>query len=156
MKRRVAPLAALLLFSLLVALLGCQSKENDTPVTSWSSDTISDVTDSSPAETTEQIEYRDGAMYRGGVFEGQGYGKNTSVPIRVQITIDQDEIIDITVLSQSDDSFKFDPAFEKLRSALLGTHTVSEVGDMELVSGATLSSKGIVSAVKDALMKASQ
>ena len=82
-----------------------------------------------------------------GTFIGVGYGYNG--PIKVSISIKNGVIYDARVISHSDDY----PYFTWAKSVL--NKVINGSSNIDTVSGATVSSRGILNAVKDALRKAS-
>lgn len=93
-------------------------------------------------QTTPQIKYVDG------IYEGQGTGKNPG--IKVSVTIKDDKIKDITIISSNDNSDYFDEAAAVIPKSIIEAQDTN----VNTVSGATLSSKGIIKAVEYALSKA--
>lgn len=83
-----------------------------------------------------------------GTFEGTGQGKHG--PITVQITTSTEGIDGIEVLSHSESPVMSENALEILPAKIIATQNVN----VDAVSGATLTSMGILSAVADALGKA--
>ncbi len=84
-----------------------------------------------------------------GTYIGTGTGLNGT--IRVRVTVKNHVLTDIKVLSHSEDS----PYFENAMS-VIGRILSSGNGNVETVSGATYSSRGIIDAVKDALRQAKE
>ena len=82
-----------------------------------------------------------------GTFIGVGRGYNG--PIKVSISIKNGVIYDARVISHSDDYPYFTWASSVLNKVISGSTNI------DTVSGATVSSRGILNAVKDALRKAS-
>ncbi len=74
---------------------------------------------------------------------GQGYKGNTTI----SVTVANGFITDITVISYQDDSSFFSKAQTGVISSIISSQTV----DVDTVSGATYSSKGIINAVINAL-----
>ena len=85
--------------------------------------------------------------YRDGTYTGIGTG--FSGPITVQVVIEGGKIKDITVVSSTDDS-----PYLQNASALLKQIVALQSTNVDTVSGATYSSVGLISAVRDALQKA--
>ena len=110
-----------------------------------SKETAGDITaaDSSNADTSDADNvYKDGT-YTG---EAQGFGGT----IQVQVTLASDEITDIQVTSApGEDSAYLSPG-EGVISSILSAQST----DVDIISGATFSSTGIINAVVDALGKA--
>lgn len=92
-------------------------------------------------DTADQV-YKDGT-YTG---DGQGFGGN----IQVQITIADDTLTDIQVVSAE----KEDSAYLSQGKAVIDRILEAQSTDVDTVSGATFSSTGILMAVEDALGKA--
>ena len=93
-------------------------------------------------QITPQIKYVDG------IYEGLGTGKNPG--IKVSVTIKDDKIKDITIISSNDNSDYFDEAAAVIPKSIIEAQDTN----VNTVSGATLSSKGIIKAVEYALSKA--
>lgn len=83
----------------------------------------------------------------GGVYEGVGQGKGGD--IKVEVTLKDAEIADIKVIEHGETP-GFADALQTLSAQMISTNQVN----VDIVSGATLSSKGIIAAVTDALSKA--
>lgn len=80
-----------------------------------------------------------------GAYEGTGMGYRGEIKVSVKI---QDQSVDaIEVLDYSDD----ESFFSRAREGVIGSILSSQKLDVDTVSGATYSSKGIISAVKNAL-----
>lgn len=92
-------------------------------------------------DTADQV-YKDGT-YTG---DGQGFGGN----IQVQITIADDTLTDIQVVSAE----KEDSAYLSQGKAVIDRILEAQSTDVDTVSGATFSSTSILMAVEDALGKA--
>lgn len=80
-----------------------------------------------------------------GSYEGTGTGFNG--PVKVSVKIQDRAMAAIDVVSHSDDEAFFNRAKEGVIQAILQAQSA----DVDVVSGATYSSKGIISAVKNAL-----
>lgn len=92
----------------------------------------------------------DQAKYNDGTYEGQGSGKNPG--IKVSVTVKDGKISAITILSSNDDRRFFNEAESVIPKSIIDAQST----DVDTVSGATLSSNGIIMAVEDALLKATQ
>ena len=89
------------------------------------------------------------AAYKDGSYTGEGQGK--SGPVKVQVTVKAGKIASVKVLEQKETPMIFKGAEAGVIPAIVkanGTKGVSTV------SGATLSSKGIIAATNAALAKA--
>lgn len=102
------------------------------------------------ADSTENAASTDAAdpVYKDGTYtgDGQGFGGN----IQVQITIADDTLTDIQVVSAE----KEDSAYLSQGKAVIDRILEAQSTDVDTVSGATFSSTGILMAVEDALGKA--
>ena len=101
-----------------------------------------DTTETATSTDTADQVYKDGA-YTG---DGEGFGGN----IQVQITIADDTLTDIQVVSAE----KEDSAYLSQGKAVIDRILEAQSTDVDTVSGATFSSTGILMAVEDALGKA--
>ncbi|EKQ56552.1 MULTISPECIES: FMN-binding protein [unclassified Clostridium] len=88
--------------------------------------------------------------YKDGTYTGSGQGFNGGTT-KVSITIADGKISKIDILSNGDDHQYFERACGIITKEILSKQS----SDVDIVSGATYSSKGIISAVKDALRQAS-
>lgn len=95
--------------------------------------------DSAPTETVAGDELEDG-MYTG---SADGYGG----PIEVEVTVEAGEIIDLAILDHSESEGVSDPAFEEVVAAIVDSDSTA----VDVVSGATSTSEGIIAAVNNAL-----
>lgn len=86
--------------------------------------------------------------YEDGTYEGEGKGYGG--PNRVSVTLEYDVITDIRVLSHDAE----DPAYFSMAEALVQQVVSGQTTDVDAVSGATFSSKGILEAINNALDKA--
>ena len=80
-----------------------------------------------------------------GVYEGTGAGLNGA--IKVSVTVSGGKITEVKVLEHSETAGISDPAIEKIPAAIVEAQSA----DVDIVSGATFTSKGIIEAVKNAL-----
>lgn len=103
------------------------------------------VTTKAPAPAVTPVS--ESGIYRDGTYTGTGTG--FSGPITVQVVIEGRKIKDITVVSSTDDF-----PYLQNASALLKQIVALQSTNVDTVSGATYSSVGLISAVRDALQKA--
>ena len=87
------------------------------------------------------------STYVDGTYTGRAYGYKSW--IKVAVTIEDGRIKTIVVISEDDDEAYFDKASAVIRRVLKEQST-----DVDTVSGATYSSKGILAAIENALSKA--
>lgn len=97
------------------------------------------ITNKAGESETQTSGYKDGT-YTG---TGRGYRGDTTV----SVTVENGIITDITIESYSDDR----QFFSKAQSGIISRILSSQSTDVDAVSGATYSSKGIIAAVADAL-----
>lgn len=86
--------------------------------------------------------------YTEGVYqvEGKGFGG----PILVEVTFSETEITDIEIISHSETAGLGDAAFDRIKGQVLAGQTLA----VDVVSGATASSKGLLEILEDAVNKA--
>lgn len=98
-------------------------------------------------KTTEKAAAKGKLDLADGSYEGSGTGFHGTV--RVSVKIKDKAIAAIDILSHSDDEAFFDRAKEGVIQSILSSQSM----DVDVVSGATYSSNGIINAVKNALGK---
>lgn len=86
--------------------------------------------------------------YTAGDYTATGAGLNG--PIEVTVTVDADKIVDIKIGAHAETPGISDPAFEKIPAAILADQTLA----VDVVTGATFTSNGILEAVEAALTAA--
>ena len=89
------------------------------------------------------------AAYKDGSYTGEGQGK--SGPVKVQVTVKAGKIASVKVLEQKETPMIFKGAGAGVIPAIVKANGTKGVAT---VSGATLSSKGIIAATNAALAKA--
>lgn len=101
-----------------------------------------------PEEPPVVEEFVAPSTYRDGIYTGtaRGFGGD----ITVQVTITDDTITDISIVSAEGETRSY---FTKARYVISAMLTVG-TPEVDTISGATYSSTGIINAVKSALMKA--
>lgn len=115
------------------------------------SETVIENASNEPVEETEFENTETAAVLTGafdladGTYEGSANG--FSGKIKVSVEIRNQTIRSINILSNSDDAAFFNRAKEGVTASILAKQST----DVDTVSGATYSSKGIINAVKDAL-----
>lgn len=91
--------------------------------------------------TSEETAYVDGT------YEGQGEGMH---PLKVSVEVKDGKIASVTVTEQQETEGVADPALEQIPAAIVENNST----DVDIVSGATLTSNGIIEAVNNALEQA--
>jgi uncharacterized protein with FMN-binding domain len=89
-----------------------------------------------------------GASYIPGAYSGRGRGRQGDIVVLVRV--DEGRILEIEVLDHNEDPFTGAPALESLAETALEENSA----DLDAVSGATLSSRGFLEALEDALDQA--
>lgn len=79
------------------------------------------------------------------IYTGSARGFKST--IEVEVTVEDENITEVEVTSHRDDRRWFERAYKVIPSAIIEAQST----DVDTVSGATYSSKGIINAVKDAL-----
>lgn len=102
------------------------------------------VTGCSPAKETGM----DGGIFNPGTYEGTGEGLYGEIVAVVEVSAD--EILSIEFKEHKETEDIANPAFEKLPIEIVENQTIA----VDTIAGCTISSQGILDAVKDALIKA--
>jgi uncharacterized protein with FMN-binding domain len=99
-------------------------------------------------QTDESVDVASG-KYSDGTYEGEAsaYGPN----LKVQVSVSGGKISDIEIISHNETPGFYERAFETVPSEIIQKQST----DVDTVSGATYSSKGIINAVNNALKGAS-
>lgn len=87
-------------------------------------------------------------IYNNGTYTGTAFGYNGD--ISVEVSIEDDEITAISIVSAAME----DPLYVTLASSVIDDMISTQSADVDAVTGATYSSKGIINAVDNALGKA--
>ena len=80
----------------------------------------------------------------------EGVGKGKHGEIKVDVTLSEDRITDIKVLSDDENKVLSEPVYDELKEAIIDSNST----DIDVVSGSSETSKGYLSAVEDAIEKA--
>lgn len=95
----------------------------------------------------EVIKEQEEQKYKDGVYEGKAKGYTSEIKVRV--TIEKGKISKIEIIEEKEDKIYFEQA-KKVIDRIIGKQDLQ----VDVSSGATISSKGIIYAVQDALDKA--
>ncbi len=125
MKKGKKVLSLLLVLMMLFSVAGCQSQP---------------TVEEPPAETD--------ALYTPGTYTGKGAGINGE--IEVEVTVTEDEITDVKVLSHNETPGVSDLAISDIPANIVEHQSLG----VDAIAGATFSSKGILEAVANALEQA--
>lgn len=118
---------------------------NETTITDTSK-SISDEAKGSDGEDAEKL--GDATGIDDGIYTGEGVGFRG--PMTVQVTVKNQQIVSIQVVKHREDRNWFNRANDVIPGSIIESQST----DVDLVSGATYSSMGIIDAVKNALEKA--
>ena len=91
------------------------------------------------------------AAYSAGVYTSEAKGNNADVPVKVQVTFDENKITDIKVIAHEETPGLGDKAFEKMVPEIIKAQKT----DVDIFTGATYSSKALQEAVNDCIAQAS-
>ena len=128
---------------------GNESNINNTPPSSDNAPSTPSNPPSAPNDTpSNEPTGSTSSIYKDGVYEGTSSGYNGNITVKV--TIKNDVITNLVVIDTVDNSPFVDTAISGIFDAILN----SQSPDVDTVSGATFSSKGLISAVKAALKNA--
>ena len=100
--------------------------------------------ESGDKETLSENDNNSAGKFKDGTYTGTGKGFKSQ--IKVQVTVSSGEISDIKVLEGGDD-----PEYFNRAQGLLDDIIKNQSTDVDVVSGATFSSNGLIQAVNDAL-----
>ena len=104
--------------------------------------------DAKESEDAEEAEVEEDLAYKNGTYTGEGQGFGGT--IQVQVTLEDDTITDIQVVSAPGE----DSAYLSQGKGVISSILSAQSTDVDTISGATFSSTGIINAVNDALGKA--
>lgn len=99
-----------------------------------------DAENSEPANSAEN-----GEVFNPGTYTGVGTGHGGE--IKVEVEVDSEKIINIEVLEHSESEGVSDTAFDQIQQTVMDDQTLA----VEVVSGATESSNGLIEAITEAL-----
>lgn len=124
------------------------SKSSSSSSTSSSTSSSSSKSGSTSASTSSSVSTASSA-YKNGTYTGTGTGFRGATT-KVSVTVKGGKITEITTISYGDDAPFYNKAFSSVKQQIIDSQSAS----VNAVSGATFSSKGIMSAVADALSQA--
>lgn len=109
--------------------------------------TLDEVTDNQSSETLSEAVEELGSGYKDGVYTGTGTGFRGR--ITVEVTVANGDIKSIEVIESRDDRKWYNRAVKVISDII-----TSQTTDVDTISGATFSSRGIIEATADALQTA--
>ena len=115
---------------------------------SSSSNSNNNTTDKENNKTELDVVEPTNSIYKDGVYTGSATGYNG--PITVKVTIKNDNIVNVQVTDTTDS----EPFISNAISGIINKILSNQSSNVDIVSGATYSSKGIINAVNNALAKA--
>ena len=83
--------------------------------------------------------------FKDGVYNGSGEGKNG--PLKVEVSVEKGKIKAIKILEHSETPGLSDPILEKIPQEIIKTQST----EVNVTSGATITSKAVIQAVQDAV-----
>lgn len=101
-----------------------------------------------PVESNQPEEPAEAALYAAGTYEASAPGNNGD--ITVSVTFADDKIEKVEVTKHQETSGIADPAIERIPQAIVDNQSLA----IDAVSGATMTSKGILEAVEKAVVQA--
>lgn len=119
----------MLSFILIMGLIGCNKAGNG-------------------ADVKNKPEQEGAQVYTPGTYNGEAEGLHSK--IKVEVTVDASSIKSIKVLEQNDTKGVSDPVFTTIPEKIIQGQTLK----VDAVTGASISSQGLIDAVADALAKA--
>lgn len=90
----------------------------------------------------------DSGKYKDGIYTGSGEGKYG--PIKVEVSVEKGKISTVKVLEHNETPGISDPAIEKTPQDIIKAQST----EVDAVSGATVTSKGIIEAVNNSIKEA--
>lgn len=103
------------------------------------------VAENSDKDTNTVSDAQESGIYKDGTYTGTGKGFRGNT--KVTVTVEKGVISDISVDSYKDD----EEFFSRAESGIISAVIRSQSADVDAVSGATFSSKGLIDAIKNAL-----
>ncbi|MGO4936365.1 FMN-binding protein [Fundicoccus sp. Sow4_H7] len=106
---------------------------------------VNNALNADASTTEEDSKETDAATYEDGTYTGEAEGHNA--PLTVEVTVADGAITDVQVVEHEETQGISDPAIEEVPAAIVEANST----DVEIVSGATVSSQAIIDAVNNAL-----
>ncbi|MDW8802212.1 4Fe-4S binding protein [Clostridium sp. A1-XYC3] len=113
-----------------------------------STDTNLSKTENSISENNNSTSSTEGKKYKDGTYEGTGRGYRPN--LKVSVTIKNDKITDVQILSNNETPRYTTIPFDTIPKEIIDSQST----DVDTISGATRTSNGIMEAVEDALSQA--
>ncbi|OGO76721.1 MAG: hypothetical protein A2Y23_05590 [Clostridiales bacterium GWB2_37_7] len=85
-----------------------------------------------------------------GIYNGSGEGKNG--PIKVEVSVENGKLNTIKILEHSETPGLSDPILEKIPQEIIKAQST----EVSVISGATVTSNGVIQAVQDAIKDANK
>ena len=147
MKKQKKTLVWLLLSLMIFSLLGCQSKQEAADPAEAKEKTPVVEPAQSPSSEKEAPSITFGS-FKPGTYVGEGEGIHG--PIQVEVTVDETRVTDIKIVKHEETEGICEPALTDIPADIIEKQSL----DVDIVSGATFTSEGVLEAVAKALKQA--
>ncbi len=131
----------LILLLLVTALVGCGGGATDVATDDEKTNVESNEPESTPEESEEPAEE---VVYEDGVYQGEAEGMHL---LKVAVEVVDGKVAKVDVVEQEESVGVAEPALEQIPVAIVENNSTN----VDVVSGATFTSNGIMDAVKNAL-----
>ncbi len=150
---KIVCLAAAVCAMLIVVLLMQPEKTTDIDATpsDTTTEAIEDIVSDEGTDESDEVDTsaaKNDKLYNDGSYTASAFGYDGD--ITVTVTIAEDKITSISASSEEEDLWYFEQAKSKIIDLIISSRST----EVDAVSGATYSSKGIMKAVENALAKA--
>ena len=127
-----------------------EMKQEDAVILPAAEETEAEAAAEEPAEAEHPTETAEaGTKFIPGIYEGSGQGYGANIPVTVKITVDESSITAAEIAGDEEQPFGV-PQFETYAAALIGRAD----GEIDAITGATMTRNGITEAVSQALDQA--
>lgn len=134
-------LSILLCLTIVFVMAGCSSSGNSSPKSDSKAKTEDTVKSKTTQDQSKEI------TYKPGTYKGSAQGKDGE--IQVEVTVDEHSIKDVKIVSSAETKGVSDKALAELPKQIVESQSLG----LDAVSGASLTSKGILDAVTNALQQ---
>lgn len=141
MKKRLMSLMAIVL---VLGLAACTERQVPEEEVVQAPETVAETA----AETSEETEVvEEVTIPADGVYEGEPEGFHATTPVKVSVTVEGGTITAVEIIEHEESEGISDPAIEGVPAAIVENNSPN----VDVVSGATYTSNGIMDAVRNAL-----
>ena len=134
----------LILLLLVTGFVGCASKPDATTEEKPANAEVSNTEAPKEEAKTEEPDVEEVVIYKDGTYEGEGEGLKT---IKVFVEVADGKIAKVQITEHEETEGIADAALVQIPTAIVEKNSLN----VDIVSGATLASEGIIDAVKNAL-----